>query len=251
MGSSRSPTCELLQPDELSQLGCQSLFSSNESDIAVFAEFLRVIARLSKLKCLGICVEVHVEGEPWVTPGLFPPSLRALELHSSHCFTDKWTLLSALADQAPQLEVLRVDSVGVEGLGQVARLRQLVHLDACVWSSDMVDAYVQAIRQLPRLRSISLSRVIMGDDTNGLSLLSAWQLIDRTLEAVPQLEHFTTPAFADYDGTGQYTSTLRRLASMERLRSLVLLIGVRWDVLDSVILPALSERGLLEVGEHG
>jgi hypothetical protein len=88
-------------------------FSSNESDIAVFAEFLRAIARLPKLKCLGSRVEVHVEGEPWVSPGLFPPSLLALELQSSHRFTDKWTLLNALAEQVPQLEVLRVDSGGL------------------------------------------------------------------------------------------------------------------------------------------
>jgi len=118
-----------------------------------------------------------------------------------------------------------------------------------IWLA-LCEAYVHTIEQLPRLRSINLSRVSMGAHKRGLSRYSAWQLIDRTLKVVPQLVHFSTPCFVSYDRSGKFHPIMRRLAGMERLRSLELLIELRWDDLETVILPRLAQKGKLEVSRR-
>jgi hypothetical protein len=57
------------------------------------------------------------------------------------------------------------------------------------------------------------------------------------------LEHFSTPCFVSYDKSDRFQSIMRRLTGMERLRSLELRIEFRPEDLESVILPALAQRG--------
>jgi hypothetical protein len=85
----------------------------------------------------------------------------------------------ALADQAPQLEALRLeDDILATGFWrQLARLNHLVHLDVNVYS-EVINAYVETLGQLLCLRSISLARVRMWFDEASANLRAVWQLID-------------------------------------------------------------------------
>lgn len=181
----------------------------------------------------------------------FPASLRVLELCWSK-YKPK-SLMLALAEQAPQLEVLTITSyLDAAGCAILPRLKQLTYLIVNLeyYTSEL---FLSSIRTMPSLRGVSLANLTMREETgmehhNAFTKGQAWQLVSQVLEAVPQLEHFSTPRLS-YGHWRLSEPAMRRLAAMKKLRSLELLVGMPWEEFARVF-PGVVENVKLEVS-HG
>jgi len=139
-------------------------------------------------------------------------------------------LLWALVEQAPELEVLCMDDVlDAWGCRQMGKFLRATYLDIDIEPGAM-DHYITALEQLPELRGVSLAGLVMSPDVGGFDTDLAWQLIDRVLLAVPQLEHFTTPRFIGFGWSKETGSVMMRLAGAREMRSLEVL-GIPSDAL--------------------
>lgn len=189
--------------------------------------------QLTRLKYLRLYGHLNLDplqnnprGAP--LPRYFPSSLRVLELRHNVLDQPLYDtnsvharyLLWALVEQAPELEVLCMDDVlDAWGCRQVGKFLRSTYLDVNI-EPGAVEHYVSAVEQLPALKGLSLAGLMMGPDMGGFDTDLAWQLIDRTLEAVPQLEHFTTPRYTGFGWSKETGGVMMRLANARELRSL-------------------------------
>ena len=202
---------------------------------------------------MAICTMIG--GQP--PPRYFPKELRVLELRHNcpsdqHCM-DTRVLLRALVAQAPQLEVLCVDEcIDNECFVHLPLLTRLSYLDICLkthQTAQTLEEYSATLRQLPQLRGIALNidrGVWSGGASNPYNIALSWQLIGRTVEAAPQLEHLSTPRFVSA-WSQEADWAMERLTAMTRLRSLELSVEVPVVALE-VVLSTLADTGVLEVG---
>lgn len=180
----------------------------------------------------------------------FPAALRVLELSWHHYYSPRSVLL-ALTEQSPQLEVLvMTDRLGSGDCQILPKLRQLTYL--CVdLELPAAEIFLCSIRIMPNLRAISLANLTMRDYTaeqhNAFTRDQAWQFVTWTLEAVPLLEHFATPQLPQgHLNMVDIVPAMGRLAALRELRSLELLAGMPWEAF-GIGLRRIAKNGRLKV----